>query len=253
MKPSLDRTVKLLWLVIGALLLLFLVVGGVMILSQVIGNAGAGSEAVRVASGGGPAREEPRAVRYGMPAPIRGTATRIVMVNNGTAYGYGPGLDGGGYASSRARTSSAGVNVMFVDGAGVRLLLDRPAYVQHVDYPVPRQDENEARSWITYQVALDDTNRDGRLDQNDAIALYVTDLEGRNLRPVLSPPLRYQSHEGLGPARILVYALQAPAGAAVDDDRMRQRAFLYDVAAGRLAPYAALDSAAERAGRILQR
>jgi hypothetical protein len=223
-----------------------------MILAQVIGNAGAGREAVRVAGADRPAREEPRAVRYGMPAPIVGTATRIVMVSNGAAYGYGPGLDGD-YTASRERRSGAGVNVMFVDAAGARLLLDRPAYIHEVDYPRSRAEGTEPRPWISYVVALDDTNRDGRLDQSDAVALYVTDLDGRNLRPVLSPPLRYQSHEGLGPTRILVYALQGPRGAGVDEDRMRQRAFIYDVAAGQLAPYAALDSAAEQAGRILQR
>lgn len=251
-KPSLDRTLKLLWLAIGALLLLFLIGGGVMILAQVIGNAGAGSEAVRVAGGDRPAREEPRAVRYGMPDSIRGTATRIVMVGNGAAYGYRERVSDS-YGTSGGRMSGAEVNVMFVDAAGARLLLDRPAFIREVDYPVPREGESGPRTWISYVVALDDTNGDGRLDARDAVALYVTDLDGRNLRPVLSPPLRYQSHRGLGPTRILVYALQGPAGAAVDEDRMRQRAFIYDVAAGQLAPYAALDSAAERAGRILRR
>lgn len=251
-RPSLDRTLKLLWLTIGALLLLFLVAGGVMILAQVIGNAGAGSEAVRVAGGERPAREEPRAVRYGMPDSIRGTATRIVMVSNGTAYAYRERTSAK-FESSGGRMSGAEVNVMFVDAAGARLLLDRPAYIHEVDYPRSRAEGTEPRPWISYVVALDDTNRNGRLDQSDAVALYVTDLDGRNLRPVLSPPLRYQSHQGLGPTRILVYALQGPTGAAVDEDRMRQRAFIYDVASGQLAPYAALDSAAARAGQILQR
>jgi hypothetical protein len=247
MKPSLDRTVKLLWLVIGALLLLFLAIGAVMMLSQVIGNRGAGSEAARVAAAPA-AAPAAQPVRYGMPDSIRGTATRIVMVNAG-------GLT---YESRRESYSSsaparAETNVMFLDDDdGVRLLLDRPAYIRDVSYPKPGE-EGAPRAWISYVLALDDTDRSGKLDSPDRVALYVTDLEGRNLRPVLSPPLRYQSHRALGPARILVYALQPPAGAAVDEYRMPQRAFIYDVASGRLAPYAALDSAAERAGRILQR
>jgi hypothetical protein len=174
------------------------------------------------------------------------------MVSNGAAYAYRERAVGT-YASSSGRMSGAEVNVMFVDAAGARLLLDRPAYIREVDYPFPREGENQPRTWISYVVALDDTNRDGKLDGRDAVALYVTDLDGRNLRPVLGPPLRYQSHEELGPTRILVYALQPPAGATVDEERMRQRAFIYDLASGQLAPYAALDSAAERAGRILQR
>ena len=35
----------------------------------------------------------------------------------------------------------------------------------------------------------------------DALALYVTGLDGRNLRPVLGPPLRYRSHAAFGPSR----------------------------------------------------
>jgi hypothetical protein len=251
MKPSLDRTLKLLWLAIGALLLLFLAAGGVMILAQVIRNAGAGDAAVRVASEAGTPREEPRAVRYGMPAPIRGTATRIVMVANGTAYEYGAGMSGG-TAMSR-RMSGAEVNVMFIDANGTRLLLDRPAYIRDVDYPMPSHDETVERNWIAYLVALEDTNRNGQLDARDAVALYLSDLDGHDLRPVLRQSLRYQGHEALDAGRVLVYALEPPSGAAVDEDRMRQRAFIYDVASGQLSPYATLDSAAARAGQILGR
>jgi hypothetical protein len=247
MKPSLDRTVKLLWLAIGALLLLFLVVGGVMVLAQVIGNAGAGREAARVAGEAAPKADEVQPVRFGMPDSIRGTATRIVM------------LDGGGltHESRRERYGSADppgdqANVMFLDGDGVRLLLDRPAYIREVSYPKPGE-ADPPRQWISYVLALEDSDRSGKLDGRDHVALYVTDLDGRDLRPVLSPPLRYRSHQALGPARILVYALQPPADAQVDEYLMRQRAFIYDVASGQLAPYVALDSAAERAGRILRR
>lgn len=248
MKPSLDRSLKLLWLVIGALLLLLLGVGGVMILSQVIGNAGAGSEAERVAGDAPPAARAAQPVRYGMPDSIRGTATRIVMVDAG---GLAYERRRESYSSSAPARSEA--NVMFLDDAdGVRLLLDRPAYIREVSYPRPGEKE-APRGWISYVLALDDTDRSGKLDSHDKVALFVTDLEGRNLRPVLRPPLLYQSHEALGPTRILVYALQPPAGAAVDEGRMPQRAFIYDVASGQVAPYAALDSAAERAGLILQR
>jgi hypothetical protein len=249
MKPSLDRTVKLIWLAIGALLLLLIAVGGVMMLAQAIGNAGAGREATRVASDTAAMVTEAHPVRYGMPDSIRGTATRIVMVGDGSGTAYGGRSESSVYTG---QGSGRDVNVMFMDAGGVRLLLDRPAFIRDVSYPGHTADE-APRAWISYVVALDDTDRSGRLDSRDAVALYVTDLEGRNLRPVLSPPLRYQSHQALDASRILVYALQPPAGAEVDDDRMRQRAFIYDVASGQLAPYAAMDSAAERAGRILQR
>jgi len=248
MKPSLDRAARLVWLLIGILLLLFLAGAGVMILAQWLGNRGAADEAERVASGGArpAAPPEPVTVRYRMPDSILGTATRIVAVDHGAAQGRRSSYGSSGYPDAESA-----VNVMFVDADGVRLLLDRPAFIRHVSYP--GAGENDApRAWISYEVALDDTDRSGEVDAGDALALYVTGLDGRNLRPVLGPPLRYRSHAAFGPSRILVYALEAPADVK-DESRMRQRAFLYDVASGRLSPYAAMDSAAERAGRILQR
>lgn len=255
MRIPLDRTLKLLWLAIGVVLLLFLAAGGVMILSGVVRNMGAGEEAVRVASQDRPMREEPRAVRYGPPEPVLGTDMRIVLVHNGR--GYAPGMVSDSYGRGAAGVS---VNVMFVDpGGGVRLLLDRPGFIREVSYPgVPHgmpapEVPPVRREWISYLMALDDTNGNGRLDERDATALYATDLNGRALRPVIRPPLRYQSHAPLGPTRMLVYALQPPQGQEVPEDRMPQHAFVYDVPSGQLSPYAAMDSAAARAGQILRR
>ena len=244
MKPSLDRAFKLTWLGIGALVLLFLVIGLVMAVSQATRNAGAADEAERVASGERPQAEEPITVRYGMPDSIRGTATRIVRVHDGSAPGRRSGYSSSGYGDAESA-----VNVMFVDADGVRLLLDRPAYIRELAYPSAQEDD-PAVEWISYVIAFDDTDRGGSLDARDAMALYVSDLDGRNLRAVLGPPLRYRTHAALGPGRILVHALE---GTGKDEERMRQRAFIYDVRAGRLAPYAAMDSAADEAGRILRR
>lgn len=246
MRASLDRALKLTWLGIGALLLVFLLAGVVMIVSQVIGNAGAASEAERVASGPAPAREEGVALRYWLPDSIHGTATRIVRVHQGEARGSRSSYGSGGYGASENE-----VNVMFVDADGVRLLLDRLAWIRELSYPGSGEDR-APREWISYVMALDDTDRSGKVDARDAMALYVTDLDGRNLRPVLRPPLRYHSHAAFGPSRILVYALD-PVSDVRDEARMRQRAFLYDVRANQLTPYAAMDSAAERAARVLRR
>lgn len=244
MKPSLDRAFKLTWLGIGALVLLFLVIGLVLVVSQATRNSGAADEAERVVSEERPKAEEPVAVRYWMPDSIRGTATRIVRVDDGTA----PGRRAG-YESSSYGDRESAVNVMFLDADGVRLLLDRPAYIRELSYPTTGE-SSDAVEWISYVIAFDDTDRSGGLDARDALALYVSDLDGRNLRMVLGPPLRYRTHEAFGPGRILVHALE---GTGKDEERMRQRAFLYDVRASRLSPYAVMDSAAEQAGRILRR
>ena len=141
------------------------------------------------------------------------------------------------------------MNVMFVDAGGARLLLDRPACIRELSYP-KAEESGDAVEWISYVIALEDTDGSGSLDPRDAMALYVSDLDGRNLRAVLGPPLRYRTHAAFGPGRILVHALE---GAGKDEERMRQRAFIYDVRDARLSPYTAMDSAAEQAGRLLRR
>ena len=250
MKISLDRTFRIVWLVVGGLLLVFLLVAGVLVAAQWIGNAGAADDAVRVAREARPAREEPRAVRYGTPRPVRGTRTRIVLVGYGEAY-ESTATEFGIYGSGR---EASWVNVVFMDDEAARLLLDRPAYIRDVSYPDSRNGvrTDTLQTWITYQMALEDGDGNGRLDRRDPVGLYVSDVEGRALRPVLRPPLRYVGHEVLDGERMLVYALD-PAGRETDERRMRQRAFVYDVASGRLAPHAALDSAAARAAQVVGR
>lgn len=247
MKLSLDRSLRVIWLLIGILLLLFLLAGSVMVATQLIGNLGAGESAVRVASQAQAPRDEPRAVRFGAPQTIRGTATRVASVEYGRAHEP----DSYGLSGSGGYREPALVNLIFLDGEGARLLLDRPAFI--ADWQGPPAD-GAARSWIAYRIALEDANGDGRLDGRDPAALYVTDLEGRNLRPVIRPPLRVKDYRALDASRMLVYALEPPAGQPnVAEERWRQRAFIYDVTSGTLSPHAALDSAAARARQILAR
>ncbi|HEX6041686.1 hypothetical protein [Longimicrobium sp.] len=251
MKLSLDRALRWIWLLIGSLLLVLLLVGGVAVLAQVFRNAGASDDAVRIARESEPRREEARAVRYAGPMDIRGTSTRMVRVGYGGDFVPTRGLNGRRYEGDAGVPD---VNVIFLEGDSARLLLDRPAFIHRVFLPGQGQAPSDSLStWITYLMALDDADGNGKLNELDPTRLYVTDRDGRGLRPVLRPPLLYASHEALDAGRMLVYALEPPAGQRVERDRMRQRAFLYDVATGTLTPYAALDSAAARAGRLLGR
>ena len=250
MKLSVDRALKAIWLAIGVLLLGFLAVFAVVAVTGWIRTMGADEAAVRVAREGAPPREESRAVRVGMPDSIRGGTAMIAMVGNGRDYEAGYGL-----VSRRGDKGLPTVNVVFLDDQGARLLLDRPAFIGEVRYPRPRDPSpSAAQDWIGYQVALEDGNGNGQLDERDPRSLYVTDLDGRNLRPVLRPPLRLLDYQPIAPGRILVYALEPPQGAqAVAEDRMRQRAFVYEVATGKLLPFTLLDAATDRAASILAR
>ena len=253
MNLTFDRALKVLWMAIGVILLGFLLFAAVFLIGDLIGNLGAGDEAVRVAQEERPAREEALAVRYSHPVAVRGTATRLVFID------YGQGSGGSGYSpSSRYPGAAQHVNVAFVSGGGARLLVNRPALIREVDYPgvagpspEPQAADTVARGWITYQIALDDTNGNRRLDERDRFALYVSDLEGRNLRPVLEPRLRYRSHSTLSPTQLLVYALEPRQGQEVSEDRIPQRAYVYDVPSARLTVHAGLDSVTVRAGQVL--
>ncbi|HEY0025071.1 MAG TPA: hypothetical protein VGB24_19310 [Longimicrobium sp.] len=250
MKLSVDRALRAIWLAIGVLLLGFLLVFAVVAVTGWIRTMGADEAAVRVARESGQPREEARAVRVGMPDSIRGSSVMIAMVGNGRDYLVRE-FAMRGYAGHKGAPM---VNVMFLDDQGARLLLDRAAYITEVRYPRPRDPSaSTSQNWISYQVAMEDGNGNGQLDDRDPRSLYVTDLEGRNLRPVIRPPMRLLEHQAIGPGRILVYALEPPQGQQVAEDRMRQRAFVYETATGKLLPFTALDAAADRAAGILAR
>jgi hypothetical protein len=145
------------------------------------------------------------------------------------------------------------VNLIFLSGTEPgHVLLDKPAYVDWFDYPSTKADS--LQRWIAYRIALDDTNKDGRLDSDDRVDLYVSDLAGSNLRRVLPPGMRLLDQYPVGDGRhLIVTALQVPNDWRGSDDELRERAFLYDVQTGATTPYAGLDSLVQKAARVLGR
>jgi hypothetical protein len=271
-----DRLLKKIWLVNGFILLAL----GVLALSAVLfvwltELLPRSEPAVRVAAESAAPRAAPRAIRYGAPVAVRGTTTRLVTVHHGKAdqpeepqaYGVSGGnLSGrGGYYGQDGPL----VNVIFLT-PGVpqgRLLLDRPAYISGLDYPAVEEDgvrmvvpggligQDSLQTWITYEIVDRDTNGDGKLSAADQVALHVSALDGTGLRRVLPEPFRLLSHATAPDRRgIVILALEPPKGVKNPEaEQMRQRAFVYDLASGRLLPYAALEAAADRAARIVGR
>jgi hypothetical protein len=255
MNSRVERLLRWVWLVNGVLLLALLVLGvlfvaGAWIVDLTVG----GDDAVSVAPKRDAAAEErPTALRYGPPEPVRGTATRIVLIRRGqegrSAASYGSG-------SGSARSDGPIVNVGFVDAGGGRLLLDRPAYVSEVRWPgTALRPSGEASDsllrWVVYRMALEDGNGDGRLDHRDPGALYVSALDGSGLRRVLPDGYGVHDWEVREDGSLYVSALQAPAGGrGGDEERLPQRAFLVG-ADGQARPYAAVDSLAVAAARVL--
>lgn len=258
MTSRLDRAVKTVWLVIGLLLLLGLAGGAVFSAASFFGGGGGDEREApassSAAAGGERGRAETLPVRYGQPETVQGSPYRLVRV-------YGApdeaGEDDG--AASRASSRAAGVpdpaNVLFLGpgDADGRMLLDHPARVEAVEPPL-REGGDPSRPWITYRIAMEDTDGDGRLGSGDRAALFASTLGGDSLRRVLPDRLRLVGHSPFGDGRrLVVLALEVPADTTVPYERWRQRAFLYDVPGGVLRPYATLDSLAALSGAVLSR
>ena len=223
MKLSLDRVLKWTWLAIGVLLLASLLIALAFVTAGYLRTRGATEAADRVVADGAAPRES-RGVRLTLPRDVRGTETRIAfVVREGGA---------GGRLPEPGRVQGV-ENVVFVDPDGsARLLLERAAEIREVRFPAPGETDDGA-AWITYEIAAE-----------RGAALYVSGVDGRGLRAVVEPPLRYVAHRPFGAGRILVYAAEAGGP---------QRALLYDVASGSAVPLASLDSVAARARRGAER
>jgi hypothetical protein len=215
--------------------------------------------AVETARRGGaaPAAAPVREVRYDPPVRVRGTEARVVLLRDLGAYSRREDS----YSSSSRGAPGAIVNVAFLpadSGAG-RLLVDGPAYFSEVQFPGADPSAGAGTDsllrWIVYRGTITDTNRDERVDHRDDESLYVSALDGTAFRRVLPDGFRVRHAEPLGDGRtMLVTALELPRGGGkVEEERLPQRAFFYDVPAARLRPYTALDSLARRAGELIVR
>ena len=224
---DMDRWLKRLWMVNGVLLLVLLVFGiGAFLVTWLSGAFGS-KNAVLAPNPTRGAAVKPRAVRYSPPRPIWGTKTRIVIVRYGKRQqGAEPGFRS--FASDEYRDEDGPVvNLLFLSGtAPGRVLLDKPAYVDDFDYP--RSKEDSLQHWVTYRIAFEDTNADGRLDSDDRGDLYVSDLDGSNLRRVLPAGMRLVDQHEVGDGRhLVVTALQVPKdwrGSDEEDSLVRDAA-----------------------------
>ena len=194
-----------------------------------------------------------RAVRFSEPRSNPGTEVQLIAVHHGRGELHQTvGLDGSsGYFSGS--NDGPMVNVLFLDPvtSAARLLLDRRAFIVAID--APYRDADSVRRAISYRIVFADTDRDGELSADDDSELWVTDLEGRNLRRASPEGAIVRSDTFVDDGkRILIFAVdRPPADGEVRDEQMPQRAFVYDVAAGTSAPLTQLDSLALVAGRVV--
>lgn len=257
---SSDRWLERVWLVNGVVLLAALVIGaGFAVVNTV--TEWHGNKDVAVAAPAPERVADPgigiRAVRFDIPVSVRGSDTRLVLVHNGVDFlpkSAGSGLSKKDYAGYGEEGPTANVVFLPNGGAPGRLLFERPAYIKEVSYPGNESGHADSlQTWISYEVVLEDSNGDGKLDDDDERQLMVSNLEGTHLVRVLPAGWRLKEYSVRDDHRTMVItALQLPkSGEQFEDRQVAERAFVYDVPTGKLAPLAALDSVVERAGRIL--
>ena len=75
------------------------------------------------------------------------------------------------------------VNIVFtkIDGSGAYPLLNRRAFIRTVDIP---SEEDSLQSYNLYDIAFDDTDKDGRITSQDSSQLFISDLNGERLTRV---------------------------------------------------------------------
>jgi len=242
-----QQLLRWVWLIVGLLLLVLLISAVVFVARESLGGHGGATSAADSVRRDSTARETAaRQLRYDLPQPVAGGAVRVVLVRSGSGY-----ADDSEYSRS-SRGDGAIVNVAFLEGGGARLLLDRPARIRRVAFPgaSTSRDGGAAREdslrWMVYEMALDDTDGNGRIDELDSRTLYVSGLDGRGLRRVLPRGFEVREWAVQPGGSLVVTALQLGKG----KEPLRQRAFVLD-AAGAVRPYAALDSVVDVAAGIV--
>lgn len=184
----------------------------------------------------------PRAVRLGRPLPIIGTETMLVPIEYGSAQAQSTAY------SSSSFVREPMVNAMFLRGNRASLLLDRPARIASALLP---DTLSPAREWIAYDLAFEDTNGDGRLNDEDGRTLGLSSVHGSDFRVVLPAGVFMGSFHILGSNRILVFAFSEPPPKRDEPDPRRQSAFVYDVETGSLQSLDAVNTLVEQASAIL--
>ena len=254
-----DRLFKRLWFINGIVLLLTLLV--VLSAASMLwfGGRRGRSENIVAAPGKTGARDT-RTIRFDVPVRIRGTDLMMILVRNGS--GFQPGSSSeipplGAYGSDRSNGPIVNVIFMSPTDGEARLLFDRPAYISGVSYPALRgAGADSTQTWITYQAAFDDTNGDGELDGDDQRLLFVSDLDGRRLRPILPPGWWLSDFRPMGDRRsIAATALQASAAGQTNWDSRTaiEQGFIFDVITGELKSLSSIDSLVARAGKLLRK
>ena len=217
MKPSLERYNQLIWAAVGTGVLAAAVVGLIAAAAFLIYSAvkdDAGGVKVDVVDDAGTAGVKPQSARYDFCQPIivyaspyrlihvvsdrlvvRNIATRLKQ----TSRSYSAEADSYnacGLYGSKEPAAVVNVLVRHAETGEMRLALKQNAVVRALEYPQPEHQRPPIgnafppKGVLYWEVAADDSNRDGVIDHEDDVGAFLSDVDGRNLARITPTPSR---------------------------------------------------------------
>jgi hypothetical protein len=211
---EINRFLRILWTVNGVILLGIFLFAGVMLVTQFINSLSrysapeliVGEDLEKAKAKGlilqGLEYEEPRALMhstgYILPVSVK---TYRNPKQSGGEFSFGPVYE-------EAETEYDVSNVIFLDGNMnvLSTLLNRKAFISSFRYPGAGdsgEDSDTVQRNISYEIAFDDSNKDGAINYYDVSDLYITDLSGVNFTQV-TKGIDVRSYKFIDANRILI-------------------------------------------------
>jgi hypothetical protein len=197
-KMEMNKFLKIIWSVNGVILLLVFLLAGVLVLVQLFDSFRFRSQPEIIV---GKELEKAKAeglilqgLTYDEPRPVLYTDLYILPVSVKT-YENPKDANSNRFSlkSSSAEEYSNVVNVIFLDKSfnTESVLLDKKGFIEAFRYPSSQRiypyhtdSEDTVQHHITYLIAFEDSDKDGALNEQDYSDLYLSDLNGKNLRPI---------------------------------------------------------------------
>lgn len=193
-----SRFLKILWSINGIILLGIFIFLGVVLVINLIGRIDKKDpEKVIVGKELKEAKEKGlilQGLKYSEPTPVSNSDGYLLTVSLKT-YENPKKNDSWSFDADRRskmkidRDEYVLVNVIFLDKdyQPIRKLLNRKAFLSmsyQSDYEERSSDSKFPQKNITYNIAFEDTNGDGAIDEDDFSDLYISALDGDNLTQV---------------------------------------------------------------------
>lgn len=193
---EMNKFLKIVWSVNGVLILVLLLIGGIVMLVTIFDQFDFAPEPEVIV---GEKLEEAKAkglilqrLTFERPEPILYTDHSLLPVSVRTYENAMRRSKIGMFDSGSSYTEEYTnvVNVVFLNRQmeAQSILLDKKAFIESFRYPSREDHISDATDTlqrnISYLIAFEDSNKDGAIDGGDNFDLYLSDLNGTNLRKI---------------------------------------------------------------------